>query len=328
MSYHLGMEEKKTSALAMLEILKEYSDEKHPLSREEIITHLSSSYGINLDRRTIYKNIGMLQDYGYDISTYRDNNVGYFLRDRQFEKSEVFLLCNVIHASNMIPSAASKQLIRKLLSTQSRYVTDEFHDAVYIENNAKKENKEFFYNIEILSDAIAEHKAIVFNYLTYDINKKLVNKREKLYEVSPYSLVYANERTYLIAKTRNHEGMTHYRVDKMKNISVDNSAYEKPLKKTDPYEYARNKLYMFHGDESMIALKCDYAILDDIIDYFGKEVTVYGLDEEHFMANIKAPKQGMIYYASQYLEHLEIVEPLELREELKEYLKKGLRKYR
>ena len=182
------MQDKKTSVLALLKILEEHSDENHVLTQPKLLELLETIYHVSLDRRTLYKNVEMLTDFGYDISTYSDNGKGYYLRERQFETSEISLLCNAIHSSNYIPNSSSKELINKLLSTQSKYYKNDFKSTVFVENANKKDNKDFFLNIEIISEAIKERKTISFNYTRYNLKKQLENRREELYVLSPYYL--------------------------------------------------------------------------------------------------------------------------------------------
>lgn len=51
-----------------------------------------------IERRTLYANIQMLKEFGYEISTYQENGHGYYLDNRDFEESEIMLLCNAVHA--------------------------------------------------------------------------------------------------------------------------------------------------------------------------------------------------------------------------------------
>ena len=322
------MEDKKTSVLALLKILEEHSDEEHILSQPELLGLLETIYHVNLDRRTLYKNVEMLQDFGYDISTYSENGKGYYLRERAFEPSQINILCNAVHSSTFIPSKASKEIIDKLLSTQSKYFKENYKSTIFMENKNKKENKEFFFNVEVISEAIKTKKPIKFNYTQYDLNKQLVNKREELYLISPYYMVYKGEKTYLIGKSAHHEDLTHFRVDKIKNIKIDNSKYIRLSKNEDPYVYAQNKIYMYHGDDLRVAIKCDNSILDDVIDIFGKDIRLEKDDNQHFIAYVKASKQGMVYLALQYINYMEVLEPKDIREEVKDALKNAQKKYK
>ena len=321
------MQEKKISALALLKILEEYTDEDHPLTQPRLLELIETIYHVTLDRRTLYSNIEMLQDFGYDISSYSENGKGYYLRERQFEPSQIYLLCNAIHASHFIPQKSSKELIDKLLSTQSKYFKNDFKSTVFVENNKKKENKEFFLNVELLSEAIREKKAVSFAYLKYDLDKQLVERREDPYIFSPYYLVYNLDRTYLIGKSKNHKDFTHFRVDRMKKLKISDEPYIKLSKKEDPYEYAKNKIYMYNGDEESIAIKCRMNILDDVIDTFGKGIRLIA-DGDSFVAHVKSAKEGMVYFALQYAKYLEVLEPEDLRKEITEVLKQALKNYK
>ena len=321
------MQEKKISALALLRILEEHSDEEHQLTQPQLLNLVDTIYHITLDRRTLYSNIEMLQEFGYDIATYSETGKGYYLRERQFEPSQIYLLCNAIHSSNFIPQKSSKELIEKLLSTQSNYFKNDFKSTVFVENNRKKENKEFFLNIELLAEAIREKKSVSFSYLRYNTDKQLVDRRPEPYIISPYYLVYNQDKVYLIGKSKNHEDFTHFRVDRMKKLKKVDEPYIKLKKKEDPYEYAKNKIYMFHGDEENVVIRCDMRILDDVIDTFGKDIRIIAGDDS-FVAHVKSAKEGMVYFALQYAKHLEVLEPEDLRNEIKGVLKQALNNYK
>ena len=322
------MEDKKTSTLAILTILKESSDENHIITQPQLLSMLENFYNVKIDRRTLYRNIDSLIDFGYDISKFEDNGKGYYLRERDFEPSQIFLLCNAIHSSNFIPSNSSKEIIEKLLLTQSKHFRTDYKSTVYVDNKNKKENKEFFLNIEIVAEAIKNKKTIEFNYTQYNLDKKLVNRRVEPYKLSPYYLIYANEKTYLVGKSVNHDDLTHFRIDRMKNVKITNDRYIRLSKNEDPYEYAKTKIYMFHGNDERIVIKCDMCILDNVIDVFGKDVTLEASGKDQFIAYVKSSSEGMKHLAVQYLDHMEVLEPKEIREEIKQVLKDANKKYK
>ena len=320
------MEEKKTSILAVYKVLEEFSDENHPLTRTEITDLIEKQYNITIDRRTLYRNIEMLINFGYDISDYNENKIGYYLKDRLFQHSEVLLLCNAVHASHFIPDKASKDLVNKLLSCQSRYKRNDYFKNVYLPNNKKKDNKQFLHNIEQISRAINEKKVIKFNYTHYDINKKLVNTREDAYYRSPYFLVVNGDRVYMVGKGKNHDSLSHFRVDRMKDIELVDEYYLRPPKNLDAYAYANNKIYMYSGDETGVTLRCDKKALDVIIDTFGKDVML--ADEgETFTVYTKCGKEDIVKFCLQYVETVELLEPLSLREEVRKVLLDASNRY-
>lgn len=322
------MQEHKSLILALLEILTNYSDEEHILTRSQIEQYLESIYGIKVERRTLYANLKLISDNGYDISDFQENKSGYYLVDRQFEKSEADLLCHAIHSSHIIPEKDSNNLIEKLLKTQSKYQASYFKQKVYARNLRKTTNKQFFLNVEIINEAIQKQHTISFIYSRYNLDKELVPRRAESYRVSPYNVVYVNDNYYLICKYMDKTDFSHYRIDKMQNINIEDEK-TKPLEEGfDPYQYAKNHIYMYGGTKQNIYLRCSNIIIDDVIDNFGKDTIMRKDDDEHFIAKIQSSEQGIIYWCLQYLKYCELLEPENLRKQLIEILDEGYNRYK
>ena len=79
---------KKMLNMLILDILKEYSDENHKLTQQEIIRLLKANYDMECDRRSVKNNVLYLKELGYDI--YMDG--GYYLGEREFEDAELRML--------------------------------------------------------------------------------------------------------------------------------------------------------------------------------------------------------------------------------------------
>ena len=322
------MAEKKQSNMLLLDILKKYSDENHILSAKELQRLLEARYGIVLERRTIYSNLEILRQAGYKISDVKDNGKGYFLEERQFDKGEVLLLCNAIHASHFISQKQSKKLIDTLLETQSKYDAKEFTDKVYMPNPQKTSNRELMYNVEAVSEAIRENKTLKFTYLRYGKDRKMEPRRAEPYIVEPRYIVYADSRAYMISTSPRHEGFTHYRLDRMSDAMVTEERSRTLPRSADAYEYARNKLFMYSGEMETVSFRCHERIMDQMIDIFGPEVSTISDGSEYFILNVKTSHTGALYLAQQFMEYIELLEPRSLREEFKEHLKDAAIKYK
>lgn len=315
------------AVMALYSILKEYSDESHILTRKQIEDLLDLKYQIKVTRQTLSTYMKTLDEFGVDICDYHENGIGYYLREREFETSEIHLLCNAVYSSHFIPEKNSQNLIEKLLKTQSKFTANQFHQNVYVKNLRKSINKEFFLNIDILLEAIHKQKAVSFNYMKYDIHKHLIPRKDHPDIVHPYHIIYANENFYLICKNDHYDNLSHYRIDKMQQLRITDKKLLKLRDNFDPYEYARTKIYMYGGKEERILLKCNVEILDDIIDKFGHDVTIQGCDDTHFFAYVKASTQGIVYLILQYLKYRTVIEPLSLRTEIKKILKDAQQRY-
>ena len=319
------MAEKKFLPFIVLQILKELSDESHILSTNELINHIEMRSGISIERRTLYSNIEILEQAGYIINKFSDNGKGYYLEKRQFSKGEVLLLCNAIHASHFI----SNKVIASLLKTLNKYDQKDYHDAVYMPNLQKSPNDLLFDNIAKLSEAIQKKKVIQFVYMHYDSNKKLVPKREMVYTVEPRFIVYQDSRPYLITTSKTHPGFAHYRIDKICKLSITTDKVNQFMKESeqDAYRYAKNKLFMYSDEQLHVRLRCENRIMDQMIDVFGTEMKILKRDNESFITNVLVNKQGVLFLAQQFMEAIEIIEPDNLRETMKEQLKLTLQKY-
>ncbi len=324
------MAEKKHTPFILLQILQDETDENHPLSASKLIDRIYEASGILIERRTLYSNIDILRQAGYEISDQRDNGKGYYICSRQFEKGEVLLLCNAVHASHFINQSQSKDLIDKLLATQSRYGRQEFRDSVYIPNKKKTQSKTLFYNIELISEAIRDSKSIRFAYMHYSRNKKLTPRRDEPYVLEPRYIVYSESRPYLIATNPKHPDFSHWRMDKISSLEVLNEPVRKlpREKKQEAYEYAGNKLFMFAGENIWVTFRCQNRIMDQMIDIFGPEVKIMPGDDDCFTMRVQTSRSGALFLAQQYLDAVEITDPEEVKEELYEYLKKALEIYR
>ena len=144
----------KATILCVYEILKKYSDENHMISAEKIREKLKVIYDVDMERRAIYRNIDALRSMGIEIEGYTDNREGYYLIDRTFEPSEVRLLCDAVAASDMIKEETSREIINKLIDTQSVFQGRMLQKTVYVKEKQKIVNKQLFYNIDTLNIAI------------------------------------------------------------------------------------------------------------------------------------------------------------------------------
>ena len=83
---------KKMLNILILDILREYTDEKHSLTQQEIIRLLDKNYGMTCDRRSVKNNILSLKELGYDISM----DKGYRLLSREFDDAELRILIDSV----------------------------------------------------------------------------------------------------------------------------------------------------------------------------------------------------------------------------------------
>ncbi len=324
---------KKLLLMYVLNILKEYSDADCPLTQQEIINRIGLVYGMSVERKAIASNIENLISLGFDII--QVNRKGYYLGQREFEPSEIQFLVDAVFSSKVINRRQSVALAKKLYSFLSKNERKKFNYVYKTESVSKSSNKQIFYNIEIISDAIERKKKISFKYNDYDINKQLVPRQNgKRYLVNPYFMVNNQGRYYLVCNYDLYEQIGNYKVDLITEIKLEEHPV-KPATKLKDYskgldiaKYINENIYMFGGKtiSATIKLKSTNDI-STVVDWFGENSKLSEKNNEIF-AEIKANEDALIYWALQYGESVEVIAPQETREKIKEKIESIKNQYK
>lgn len=98
--------------------------------------------------------------------------------ERDFELSEVRLLCDAVAQSNIIKDETGKKIIKKLINTQSIFHGRLLQKTVFIKSSNKIPNKQVFYNIDALNTAINQGCKVSVKLLEYGINHELIEKKK------------------------------------------------------------------------------------------------------------------------------------------------------
>ena len=308
----------KAITICLLEVLKEYSDEENIMTMKDILTKMNILYGLKPDRRTVYSAMSLLNDLGYDISLYDENKEGYYLRSRDIESSEILLLCDAVYSFPFISARQSEQLIKKLQSQVSVHKRKRYRHLKLVNRERKTDNKQVFLNIEELDEAISLKKKVSFTYLKYDLGKNLIPRRERKYIVNPYQMVYMNEHYYLVCNYCGYNDTSFYKIDRMRDIEILQEDIDRPLESNKEIE---NAIYAFAGEPEEVIMHCSKYVIDDVIDKFGASVSLTNKDDETFVARVKVSPKGMKYWAMQYMQYVEVIQPQWLRDEIVEIVK-------
>ncbi len=223
-------------------------------------------------------------------------------------------MTDAVYSFPFIPAKQTEQLVQKLQKQLSVHQRKRYRYLTISRQDRKTDNRQVFWNIEQLDEAIAQKKKVRLGYLHYGLDKK--QHETKTYTLSPYEMVYMNERYYLICVPDHAPNTRLYRIDRMKDIQI----LDDPRSEAVARQEAQNAVYAYVGAPERIIMYCDRAILDDVIDRFGTEVQIREHDENTFTASFTAPPRGVKFWALQYLPRVEVVEPAWLREEIIESL--------
>ncbi len=280
----------KMKLLYLMKIFLEETDEAHPLTMPQILDRLLS-YGIKTERKSVYSDIELLTLFGIDIIGEKRNTYCYYVGSRSFETAELKLISDCIQSSKFLTEKKSLSLIKKIESLTSKHEATKLRRQVHVMGRVKTMDETILYNVDYLNSAISEKKKVSFKYYEYTPDKKKVFKNEgNEYIVSPYYMVMSEDNYYLIAYYPKHEGLTHFRVDKIASIKITDEKVDDieniAEKNFDIAEYSKKIFGMFTGEAQTVKLACKNSLIGAVIDKFGKDVTVTKCGKEHFEVDV------------------------------------------
>ena len=258
-------------------IMTERTDDEHTITMPEIQRALEE-YGVTADRKSLYDDLEALRVLGIDVIGEKDGrSYAYHVGGKMFEIAELKLLVDAIQSSKFITEKKSNELIKKLTGLASNYEASQLKRQVVVQGRIKTMNESIYYIVDDIHNAITNNKKIRFEYLKWNLDKKMERRKDKLYEVSPWALTWDDENYYLIGFDAEEDKIKHYRVDKMRSIELSDEKREgrEHFKKFDMAAYARMNFGMFGGEEVRVKLEFDNDMVGVLLDRFGKDIPIH-----------------------------------------------------
>ena len=358
---------KKLVILYILDILQKYTDEEHRLSQKEIQNILKREYEMTVDRKAVKRNLLNLIEYESNIE-YREvsrkdifrkkDSVSYkgtsdfadkeiseddllwtdFYLKQKFTNEELRLLIDSLLFSKHIPYSQAKELIKKLESLSNIYFKS-CSQYIYPLPVERTDNKQVFYNIAILDDAIRKKKKVLFEYAEYHTDKKMhLKKREdgsvREYIITPYQMAVQEGKYYLICNYDKYDDISNYRVDRIRNIQIleEKGKPFETLKWSGHQpmnlnEYMKEHVYMYSSENAFVKFRIVKAMISDVIDLFGKGVNFSEETDTHVSVSVHVNERAAEQFAKNYAPDVVILQPKRLRDKLRDDLKKAWEAY-
>lgn len=279
----------KLKLLYLLKILWERTDDEHGMTMQEIIEALAK-YDVQAERKSIYADMEALRQFDIDvIGESKGKQYVYHLGSRMFEMAELKLLVDSVQSAKFITSQKTETLIKKIGGLVSNYEARQLQRQVYVSGRIKADNEAIYYNVDKIHIAIGNNEKISFQYFQWNEKKEQQLRRDgKMYHISPWALSWDDENYYLVGYDGETDSIKHYRVDKMQKISLTGERREgrERFANFDMAVYAKKMFGMFAGKECRVNLVFENRLANVVIDRFGKDVTFFKSDEEHFQINV------------------------------------------
>ncbi len=335
--------------LIVLDILRKYSDEENPLSQKAIVEICSREY-CAVDRKAIARRLHYLLTYGEELGypvrcvdtersmTLSNRKTGvsktidasihtnYYLEtDSGFDDAELRLLTDSVLFDDHIPHKQRMDLIAKLKGLAGGRLKSQ--TATY--GDRRVENKQFFYTVEMLTEAIEKKRKVSFAYLEYGTDHQWHKRTRpdgtvREYRVSPYQLVVREGKYYLICNYDKYNDISNYRVDRIADVRVLDESV-KPFEILDGSEkagldlsrYMGQHVFMFSGDTVTAHLRIKKQMLSDTVDLFGKDVRFFDETCECVSVTVQAKEDALCHFVKIFSPDVKVLWPERLVEKVK-----------
>lgn len=272
------MANKKLKLLYLAQYLHQETDEQHPKTLQDLLAHLERC-GISAERKSIYDDIHLLQDFGMEIQTTKGKSFGYFLGERDFQLPELKLLIDVVQASPFLSSSKSMSLIGKLEKLTSRYGARQLRRQVYVMNRVRTSNEQLYYAVDGINAAISDNRKISFRYFDWTVkHEKAYRHGGKAYVTNPVALC-VDRHYYLVAYDETSGDYRHYRVDRISNLEVLDEPRVSLPRDFDLGAYTKKIFDMYNGDTVTVRLQFDPKLLNAMIDRFGSDAHMHAVSD-------------------------------------------------
>ena len=304
--------------LLIMQILEEYSDEDHPLTREEIERLLDEKYGITMERKAFFRHMENLinlksldEESGKIVRTTvsveypeKATFAAFYLTERKLNDHELQIIIDMLAGSPYLSQKHTQELTKYLASLSNRYFRKKMEAYPFIGQGAKTENEQLSLNLETIDDAIAKYKQISFDILCVNSRgKQEISDRPR--EVCTPIRYFVKDRNYYLLAAKPADEKLLIKGSSIKKGGLQLEAYalsdivEMEILKTPALDYRSlpefkqgmdwQKLLREHPTMQWLWWKpelctflCYRKMIEEIKKHFGGDIRIRQLNDEEF----------------------------------------------
>lgn len=318
--------------LRLLEVLRESTDENHPLTQAEILRLLKEKDD-TCTEKTLNEGLNRLMEY-LNPADYTEENKGEFrilyagIEEGRKRKTDIYYVpllsdkeldavIDALKFSRSLGTAEAETIIEKVKTLgrggyrKSTGLIQNVSENIPIDRTGMSEKLE---PTKLWSDPA----------------------KDKRYYISPYYIVAYNNKYYCLSNTAPYDNTSIYRIDLMTELDIpmpepaERSQGRKGRTKgipakdprkveglPNPWEidlFMREHMNMFYDHPHMVVLKIHREGYTMLREWFGDHYTFKReLDPEHDEVEVTCSHDAMVNWAIQYSDKVEVLRPKSLR---------------
>lgn len=213
----------KLKILYLWKIFQEETDPEHGLTMAELIKKLKA-YGIEAERKSIYRDIQALRDFDIAIETYGTHPPRYALAHPDFTLGELMLMVDAIESCRAITERQARNLVASIKTLANSYEQEKLDRRIHVVGRIKSQNRSVFGNIDQIHEALRERRQISFPYFHLDATgtPRAVHNGKR-YVVTPLDIVYDEGFYYLSAWEEARQDIAEFRCDRMGPVRIEDA---------------------------------------------------------------------------------------------------------
>lgn len=309
----------KIKLLKLMELLRQETDEKHPMTATVVCQRLNDME-VACDRRTLTRDIQALNEFGYEVmTTMISHEKAYYVEDRSFSVPELKILIDAVQAASFVTDKKTVELIEKIANLGGSHSADILQSNMVCFNTRKHRNEAIYYNVDILEKAIEQKKKVIFYYFDLDENGKKVYRRDKHhYVVEPVALVFNEDNYYMICYSSRHDGTANYRIDRMDSVEVvEDAICEKAVElRNSVAGYTEQAFKMYGGQPVDITIQFSDKLIGVVYDKFGEDIKMVRIGDNLCVVGVRVQISPTFWgWLFQFGKQMAVVSPAEVTEE-------------
>lgn len=286
--------------------------QKRRVTAKELAEHFEVS------TRTIYRDLDALSMAGIPLYTNKGHQGGIFLMEdyvlhrSMFSEEEQQKLMAALQSYHIADPQDVDSLLTKLSSTFSAKLTN-WIDVDFVDwgvdNSA---NRKFL----LLKDAILEKQVIKFSYhSSYGTSSSRI--------VEPLQLLFKGSAWYLIGYCTEKQAQRYFKLNRMEHLQCTKEHFQRELDRTE-MPHAQNE---YKKDLIHLVLEMKENVAYRIFDEYDSSC-FQRREDGSFLVTIDFPKSEWVYgYLMSFGNSMRILEPEDIKDEVKSRYQKALQQY-
>lgn len=325
----------KLSIIRIVQILLRESDVDHPMTQQEIVDCLWNIYGMNVNRKSVSRNLNRLKDAGLPVNCREVTRVVNgkesslsldWYWEHVLSPTDLQQVIDLLYFSHL-PTQQVAKLSEKLKSLQCRSFSDGKENIRNIPANPKAVKPEVA--LDLVSKALAGKKKISFFYDHYEADGKRHHGRtpsgeDKRFIASPFQIVSADDRYCLLANESESNKVKNFYLDLMDGMEIMEEAADPPkvvpaLEKGEKLsDYLSCSHRIFEGFPEECSFEADWHLMTDIVADFGKAAHLVSARQDRVTVEITWQPEALKAWALSHAPLVKILSPAHLVKEVKE----------